>query len=165
MNSTVFVYTLNQVGQPGKWSRFIFPFPIDDFTQLNDKLYIRSGDDILHYDLDSLTDFTGDARQAPFPGVVWWNYLDMGQPGTLKSLIGFDVVTSGDGPYVSIGFDQADMTAYTTPFQVPADTMPGMLIPLPITCPSMSLKLAFDGGAKWRVLAANLYLQDLRPTS
>ena len=163
--STVFVYTLSQAGQPGKWSRYLFPFEIDDFTQLDDDLYIRSGDNIIQYDPAGTQDLVNTPQVGVFEGIVWWPFLDMGQPGVLKQLIAVDVICTGSNPSISMGYDETNPLAYTAPFSLPPDTVPGMVIPLPITSPSMSLQLTFPGGAPWRVLASNLYLQDQRVTS
>lgn len=42
----VFVYTLNQVGQVGAWTRYMFPFAIDYITQNGDDMYARDGDNV-----------------------------------------------------------------------------------------------------------------------
>lgn len=162
--STVYVYTINQIGQVGKWSRYVFPFPVDGFAQLGDHLYMRSGDDVLMYDEGALADFAGDARETMFDGVVQWPWLDFGRPGIPKQLIGFDFVGSGL-PSVEVGYDQAAQGTFTEPFAIPPDTVPGMIIPLPVVAPSMSLRVTFAGGAKWKLQAVSLYLQDQRVSS
>lgn len=52
----VMVYTLSQIGQVGAWSRYIFPFPIDDWTQEGDDLYVRDGDTVyrIGYDVGTM---------------------------------------------------------------------------------------------------------------
>jgi hypothetical protein len=98
ITSTVFVYTMSRTGEVGAWSRYLYPFPtIDAFCQLNDVLYIRSGDDILQVDPTVLYDYASDTylsgnRQTAFPGVVQWQWLDFGQPGITKQFDGIDVV-------------------------------------------------------------------------
>lgn len=159
---TVFVYTLNQIGQVGKWSYYVFPFPIDEFTMLDDDLYLRSNDDVLRYDDAVVTDFAGDAeREQVFTGTVQYQWLDFGKPGTTKQLVAFDLVGSGN-PEFSVGFDQTNDAAFTTPFAVPADSVPGMMIPLPVMAPSLSVRVTYAGGQAWQLQAINLYLQDQR---
>lgn len=159
--TTVFVYTMNKVGDVGAWSRYVFPFPIDDFAQLGDFLYIRSGDDVLKVDPDAVVDFQGDLRQSTFEGVIQWPWLDFGAPGVTKQLVGFDIVGKGTAA-IQIGYDQSNQGAYTTAFDVPADSVPGMMIPLPVMAPSMSVKLTYAGGQKWQFNALNVTVQDMR---
>jgi hypothetical protein len=158
---SVFVYTINQVGQVGKWSRYVFPFPIDEFAQLNDHLYLRSNDDVLMYDDTVTQDFADDARAVVFDGIVQWPWLDMGAGGVNKQLVGFDLVGSG-APTFAIGYDQSNGGLFTTDFAVPADSVPGMIIPLPIVAPSMSVRVTYPGGQTWKLQAINLYLQGQR---
>ncbi len=155
--STVFVFTLN--GGKGKWSRYVFPFQIDAFAQLGSDLYIRNGDVVSIAD-ESLS--TDDVAAAPvtFPGIVQWPWLDFGNAGMTKMMEGFDMVTTGQAPSVSVGYDQRNLAAFTTPYQLSGDTLPGGIIPLPVAAPTFSLRLDFVGGEKWSVQAAQLYLSD-----
>ena len=161
--STNFVLTMN--GGKGKWSRYTFPFPVDAFVQMDDKLYIRSGDDVLIYDVDAVADFVGDVvRQKAFTGVVQYQWLDFGQPGVSKQVVGFDLVGSGN-PSFALGYDQTNEGTFTTDFVVPPDTVPGQIIPLPVMAPSMSVRISYPGGQKWKLQAVSLYLQDMRAGS
>lgn len=158
---TVFVYTLNQIGQVGKWSRYVFPFPIDAYTIVDDDLYLRSNDDVLMYDDTLAVDFGGDAREVVFPGIVQYQWLDFGRPGVSKQVIGFDLVGSGN-PNFALGYDQSSEGTFTTDFAVPADSVPGMIIPLPVMAPSMSVRVSYPGGQAWCLQAISIYLQDMR---
>lgn len=151
------VFTRNGPG-PGKWSRYVFPFSIEGFQQLGDALYIRSGDTIKRVSESAVTDIHNGV-EVPFSGAAQWSWLDFGQPGTTKMLEGFDVVTSGS-PSVSIGWDQSSPLAFTTPYAVPADTVPGNIIPLPLSGPSFSLRVDFAAGEKWELQSAALYVHD-----
>lgn len=169
---TVYVYTINQFGQVGKWSRYTFPFVIEAFAQLDDDLYIRSGDELLRVSDDAWMDQQAGGGEIPItgfpiPGTVQWPWLDFGQPGVSKQLVGFDIVGSG-APSMSIGYDQTNDAAFTPPFAIPGDTVPGMVIPLPVMAPSLSLRITYtrdDNNKTWQLQAANLYLQDQRLTA
>jgi hypothetical protein len=89
---------------------------------------------------------------------VWWPWLDFGQAGIDKELGGFDLVASGS-PTISIGWDQTDLAAFTTPYALPADTLPGGVIPLPVTAPTLSVRLDWASGA-WTLNQVGLYLND-----
>lgn len=154
MTTTVFVCTLNG-GKP-KWSRYVFPWSVDAFAQLGNDLYIRHGDTISMVSEDA-TDDDG----VVFSGVVQWPWLDMGQAGVTKMMEGFDIVASGT-PSVSVGYDQADMSAFTTPYACGPDTLTGGVVPLPLMAPTFSPKLTFPGGKKWSVQAVTLYVNNQR---
>jgi hypothetical protein len=163
-SAIVFVYTMNRPNAPGRWSRYVFPFAIDDFTQLNDRLYMRSGEDILRVDPDALYDYQDDPRQVEFEGIVQTPWLDDGAPGVTKQFVGLDIVGSGT-PQVALGYDQTNLSAFTDDYTVPADSVPGMLIPIPIMTPSASVRITYAGGQRWQLQAINLWLQNMKPAS
>lgn len=159
MSTQVFVYTMNQAGKPGAWSRYVFPFSVDYFAQLGNALYIRNGDVVSIVSEDAVTD---DVEGLPiaFTGTVQSPWLDCGQPGVTKMLEGFDIVSSGL-PSVSVGYDQRNVAAYTDPYAVDPDTLPGGVIPLPVMGPSFSLKIDYAGGEKWRLQSLLLSFHDM----
>lgn len=156
--STVFVHTLN--GGKGKWSRYEFPFSVDAFAQLGNDLYIRHGDEISIVRNDVSTDDV-DGVATDFSGVAQWHWLDCGRPGATKMLESVDYVGTGQGPSLSIGYDQRDLSAFTEPYLIDPDTLPGSPIPLPVAAPTLSVRLDFAGGAKWTVNAVTLHLNDM----
>jgi hypothetical protein len=161
VTSTVFVHTSS--ARKAKWSRYEFPFAVDAFAQLGDDLFIRRGDAICVVSEQAVADEI-DGEAVPFVGAVQWSWLDMGQPGVDKQLEGFDIVASGS-PSVSVGYDQRNAAAFTAPYAVDPDTVPGNIIPLPVVAPSLAVRIDFEGGEAWSLQAVNLYLQDERPTT
>lgn len=163
MTTTVFVYTLNRVNAPGKWSRYVFPFPVDYWVIKDDKVYIRSGNDVLRMDRTALYDYQGDptvpSRQQPFDGIVQWGWLDDGTPGLDKEFDGIDFTGKGS-PFVSFGYDQSNLNAFTAEYLIPANTYPGDLVPVPISAPSVSVRLRFAGPQAWKVQSVNLWVND-----
>ncbi|WOB24747.1 MULTISPECIES: hypothetical protein [Xanthomonas] len=162
--SEVFVYTMTRIGQVGAWSRYVFPFVIDDWAIRGDDLYLRSGNYIHRYDDNLVGDEVSPGVVQNFRGMIQWPWLDFGQPGVTKMLYGFDVVGTGDVS-VQFGYDQTNGGAFTDPYLVPADTVPGMVIPMPLAAPSLSVRLTFDGATQWQWNALCLYLQDMRGMS
>lgn len=154
----VFVHTLN--GGAGKWSRYVFPFPIMGFGQLEDDLYIRSGDKILRVVRGLLSDHV-DGVEVEFDGLQQWPYIDLGTPGVTKQMIGLDLVASGDTT-ISIGYDQGDMSRFTPGYTINPDTMPGGIVPFPLMAPTFSLKITFAPGTAWKVRSATLYLNETK---
>lgn len=166
MSTTVWVYTMSRTGEVGAWSRYVFPFHIDVFCQMGDHLYIRAGDDVLMVDETADMDFTDDGRAVPFDGVVQWPYLDFGQPGVSKQFAGIDLATTNAvNVDVSIGYDQTDAAAFTVPYTIPGDTLPGTFIPIPTVAPSFSVKLTFSSFDFWQFQAITAYLNDQRITA
>jgi hypothetical protein len=163
--TTVFVYTLNQIGQPGRWSRYVFPFRIDAVTQLNGDLYLRSGNDVVMYDPSAVDDFMGDplGRQQGFTGIVQWLWLDDDLPGVMKQWHGCDITCQSGVPSVSMYYSQADLTLHTPLYQVPTDSKPGDFIPIPVMSPTCSLQVQFAPGTPWKLMMATLWIDDLAP--
>lgn len=165
----VFVYSMTRMGQVGAWSRYTFPYAIDDWAIAGDLLYLRSGD-FIHRVGEAAGDEIGIQRDGwtfevvPFEGLIQWPWLEFGQPGVTKMLYGFDIVGQGEVS-VSFGIDQTNGGLFTPGYAVPADTVPGMVIPMPLAAPSLSVKLTYDGSEPWQWNALGLYLQDLRGMS
>lgn len=168
MSTTVFVYTMNRAGEVGAWSRYEFPFQVDTFTQMGDGLYIRAGDDVLLVDEKADMDFDGDVRAQPFAGVVQWPWLDFGQPGQNKQLIGVDIATinaNSASVQLEVGYDQSNKTSFTSPYDIPSDSVPGTIIPLPVMAASMSFRLTFSSYDFWQFQSMTVYVNDMRITS
>ncbi|MEE9311795.1 MAG: hypothetical protein V3V10_05210 [Planctomycetota bacterium] len=158
-----FVLTMNGGKADMSWSRYVFPSAIDDWTVQDGALYLRSGDKVWLVDDDTLVDDSGGADVA-FVGKVWWPYLDFGALGVTKMMIGFDTVAEGTYS-VSIGYNQKDDTQFTAPYTIVGDTLPGDVLPLPVSAPSLQFRLEFSGNQAWEWSASSFYLQDFRRTS
>jgi hypothetical protein len=164
--STTFVYTLNQVGSVGAWSRYIFNFRIDDYAQLNNSLYVRSEDTIYIMDDTRIYDEDADGNRVDVVAEIRWPYLDFGAPGVTKQMIGYDMVGNGTCS-TQIGYSQLNFDLLTPAYEHEADTLPGNIIPVPISAPSFSLRILFssEDNRRWEWLGSNFYLQDFRMTS
>jgi len=153
----VFVYTMNQGGTRGKWSRYRWDFVIKYFAHLEDTLYIRTGDrvyEVIEYELYD--------DGVPFISVLQWPWLDWGQSAVTKMLTGFDL--AGEGTVeVEIGYDQNSLDAFTPKFELPGDTYTGSLVPVPVAAPTFSMRLTYRSETNWEWNATNLYVQDHRP--
>lgn len=155
MSDQVFIYTMNQGrGTQGRWSRYVFPFTIQVFAHLRDDLYLRHGDTVSKVVEGELYD-----DNVAFEGVIQWPWLDFRSPGRDKLMMGFDIVGEGTVS-VEVGYDQTNLDGFTTSFAIPEDSAPGQIIPLPVTAPSFSIRLTYDGGQAWEWNALQLYLQD-----
>ena len=156
---TVFIYTMNRGVQGGAWSRYVFPWTIEHFSHLENTLYIRH-EDIVSYVIEGTTDDDG----VGFEAIIQWPWLDFGQPGVDKALIGFDIVGTGTSS-IEIGYDQTNLGSFTTKYAIPVDTYPGEIIPIPVMAPSLCVRVTYDADQDWQWNALNLYLQDMKPTT
>lgn len=159
----VFVHTSNRAGEVGAWSRYLFPFQVDDWAIKGDVLYLSSGENIYRLDESAIG---GDVLEpggdpVPFEGVLWLPWLDLGSPGITKRLFGFDIVGEGQ-PTIEFGYNQAIPSAFTAPLQIPADSVPGQMLPMQLSAPSMSVRIKYDGTTPWHFQALNLVLDDDR---
>lgn len=166
MSTTVWVYTMNRSGEVGAWSRYVFPFRVDNFCQLGDDLYIRAGDHVLMVDPSSTMDYKGHPNARPFDGVIQWPWLDFGQPGLSKQLLGVDIsAMNASGIEIEVGYDQTNKSAFTTPYMLPGDSVPGTFTPLPVLAPSFSIRLRLSSYDFWQFQAVTLYLNDQAMTA
>lgn len=114
----------------------------------------------------ALVSASGAASSTPFPGIIQWPYLDLGAPGIDKNLIGFDLTTTApEGVSVSVGYDQRNINSRTADYEVDADTIPGQVVPLPVTAPAIDFKLTFAPDQQWEFFSAMLYANLTRRTS
>jgi len=161
-----FVLTMNGGKADMSWSRYVFPSDIDDWTILDEDLLLRSGNKIWRVsELAERDDQVGDPASSgtAFVGRIWWPYLDMGRFGGDKQMIGFDLVATGEVD-VTFGYDQTDISKATSSYVLAAgDTLPGTIVPMPITAPSIQLRLEFtaDQSTAWEWSGAILYLEDV----
>lgn len=154
LGRTVYVLTTAGGPQSQSWSRYTFPWPIEEATLADGELYLRSGDRVLQVD-DALHQDDVGGVPADIEGQVWWHYLEAGPLGASQTLAGFDVTATGTYD-VSVGYDQSDPTLATPPYRLTGDTVPGQIIPLPVTAPSFQFRLTWASGP-WQWNATALY--------
>lgn len=165
--TTIFVYTMNRLGQVGAWTKYMIPFAIDDYTIAGEDMYLRSGDTIHQVNFNVETDeiIEGD-DPTPFEWTVQWPWLDMGQMGVTKGMVGFDIVGYGQAR-IAFGYDQTQGGIFTPEWTIMADSVPGQLLPMPLAAPSLSVRVTYTGNTltKTGLDALNLWFNDFRPTS
>jgi hypothetical protein len=173
----VFVLTINGLQGTKSWSRYIFPQVVTDATLNSGSLFLRTTGNTVWQVITTagIDDINMTTMGTDIISTIQWPYCDMGGLGLDKMLIGVDIV--GDGSTtVQIAYNQQDKSSFsdnpyfvsstnvTAPYFVAIDdTVPGDPLPIPITAPSYSLILTFDGGTVttpnvWTWEAANFYL-------
>ena len=178
-----FILTINGTAGTKSWSRYLFPQAVTDATLNSGSLYLRTTGSLV-WQLsattigldDAVPPIGGSGTNTTFSSVIQWPYMDMGNLGINKMLIGLDLVGTGLCN-VQIAYNQQDPTTFndnagfsvstgvTVPYTVSlADTVPGQPIPLPINSPSFSPILTFPGSVttanNWTWDATNFYLSD-----
>ena len=163
----VFVYTMNELGSRGAWSRYVFPWTLEAQAQLGNDMYLRSGDTIYLVDNTRLEDQDENGADVPVDMVIRWPYLEFGAPGITKQMLGFDV--SGTGVCeMRMGWDQRNFATMTSAYEINADTVTDGYIAMAMASPSFSMELTFRSAdntiaSEW--LASNLYFNDFRMMS
>lgn len=159
-----FVLTMNGGGTKDmSWSRYVLPAAVDDWTVLDNDLYLRAGNLVWRVsDLALKDDMAVDPESGDlyggtdFSGLMWWAYLDLQTLGRQTMLHGFDLVGTGE-VNVQFAYDQSNAALVTSTYIVQAETLPGMPIAMPISAPSIQLRLTFSPNQAWRWNAAKLY--------
>ncbi len=165
----VFVYTMNRLGKVGAWSRYEFPWEIDDYTIRGNTLYMRHGDVISRVDPQYESDqvLNGEIMDIePFEWLIQWPWLDFGAMGVTKMLEGFDIIGYGVAR-IQFGYDQSNGELWTPEWELVADSVPGQLLPMPLSAPSMAVRLIYDGSDEQRTGwdALNLHFHGMRETA
>lgn len=146
---------MNQSGNRGRWSHYRFPFTIEHFAHLKDTLYLRHGDRVSkaveHEQFDD---------NVAWDSVIQWPWLDFDKPGRDKQMMGFDIVGEGTAS-IEVGYNQSEVETFTESFDLPADSAAGQIIPLPVTAPSLSVKLTYASNQVWEWNALQVYIEDM----
>jgi hypothetical protein len=160
----VWVYTMNAVGQVGAWTRYVFPFPIIAFAQLDNDLYLRDANAVRvlsdAVSIDEMPNASPTHDRIPFDSVIQWPWIDTGQVGQTNMMVGFDVVGTGI-PDVQFGYDQSNLSLFTPAYLVDPDTLLDGIITMPLSCPTISPKITYHGAEDsfWSLQLLNLYWQ------
>lgn len=163
--NTVYVMTNNGSGA-NSWSQYVFPSSIDAWTVESGVLLLRSGDLIWQVDEATLLDDKDigggwGGTNVLFTGLVQWPFLDFGPVGLDKNMDGIDLVCTGTGK-INILYDQTNFALQTPDYLFSGDTLPGIgMLPFPMTAPSFSVALTFDGNQAWEWEVTTVYLNKL----
>jgi hypothetical protein len=121
------VYSFSRASKVSAWSKFTFPFSIDDACVLNQELYVRTGNDVY-----KVTDAVTKDGVSSIPLVdVQMYFQDGKRPGVTKQFTGMDVIGTGQWT-ISHKFLNPDLqsTLETDAYEYPAVTEPGNLYPV-----------------------------------
>lgn len=126
LGQVVYVYTFSRGAKLAAWSRYEFPFPLDDVTVLDNIVYARNGDNVYKFDDTCYTD-----DGVPIKVRVVFPYLDFKKPGVLKQVTAMDVVMEGSISF-SMLTDGNDSGVATPQVILSGDTRSGSAIPVEV---------------------------------
>lgn len=152
------VYSFSRASKISAWSKYTFPFTIDDATVLNQELYLRTGDDVY-----KVTDAVTKDGVSSIPLVDCEMYLQDGKrPGVLKQFMGFDHIGTGT-PTVSFKwFNPETQTVLETgSYAYPAVTEPGNLYPVELLATRIAPHYQHQRDEAFEIGAAMLHFENL----
>ncbi len=102
LHDRIYVFSYFASNKVSAWTEYLPGFAVDDMLVFNDRVWIRSGDDIYVYGSQS-----GAFSYSDNVGRVWLPYLDADQPYRQKILSGMDAALRGTWD-VAVGMDPND---------------------------------------------------------
>jgi hypothetical protein len=124
--ATVWVYSFSRTSKVSAWSKFSFPFTVDDACVLNQELYVRTGNDVYR-----VTDTVYKDGVSSIPQVdITMFYQDGKRPGVLKQFMGLDHICTGQPTVSFLFYDENGAVHETAASEYPALTEPGLLYPV-----------------------------------
>lgn len=123
--NTAWAYSFSKTSKLTAWSKFSFPFAIDDAAVLSQELYLRSGNDVYKV---SQSAFKDGAQSIPLVDVQMY-YQDAARPNVMKQFIGQKHICKGQ-PTVSYLTDASSQTVESAGYELPAVTEPGAIYPV-----------------------------------
>lgn len=119
-------YSFSRTAKISAWSKYTFPFDVDDATVLNQELYVRTGDDV--YKLSDAVHKDG-VSSIPLVDVQMFQQ-DGKRPGVLKQFTGMDIIGTGQWTVSHQFLDEDGTTQETDEYEYPAITEAGPLHPV-----------------------------------
>jgi hypothetical protein len=135
-DTTAWVYTYSRSAKIAAWSKYILPFVVDDATNHDGDLYVRSGDSVLT--MDSTDSVFADVAGTQYDMVAETPFLHLQSPGKEKSIYSMDMVVQGS-VNVQFRYDPNDPTKLTDAILVTGDTRPLQTVPIEITTTAIAV--------------------------
>lgn len=155
MGDYAYVYSFSRSSKISAWSIWNFPFIIEDITEHDNKLFVRSGNDIYYFDEKTYTD-----DSIEFSVVAELPFLDCKMPGTLKQFTGVDVAAEGSMK-LSFKFNPMRPDDSTIPLSISGDTRPLPRIPVEVNATNLAVRVENTSGAPFELAAITVYFEKL----
>jgi hypothetical protein len=157
VGKTAWVYTFSRTAKIACWSQYVFNVSIDAAAALNNKLYVRSGDNV--YELTN-TVFTDDGVSVRVE--IQMPYLDAKEPGNLKQWWGADWVGEGTAS-LAWKYEQNNAGLITQEYGYTGDTSPGTMHPVEVCSTNISPVIIHESDEDFKMSALRLYYHSLGP--
>lgn len=157
IGNRLFVYSFSRTAKIAAWSQYFLSAPVDDFAELGQVLYMRSGDDVYKLDEAASTD-----NGQQYEVLIDLPYMDFKRPGVLKQIYGIDVVVEGSCEF-SIGFDVRNPDAFTPPVRVRGNTRPGGMIPVECAGTEFAMRVRNYDSKPFRLDSVSIHYHELGP--
>ena len=159
IGNTAYVYSFSRTSKISAWSKYVFPFAIEDFTEMDGDLYLRSGNSVFLLDESAKND-----AGTPFSVEVEFPYLDFKSPGVLKQIFGMDTVMVGSAE-MQIKFDARNPEFITPPIAMTGDTRPGEMTAVEVISVGIAPVLTSTNDEDFELHAISFYFQNLAAIS
>jgi hypothetical protein len=158
----VFAFTFSRASKVNAWSRFRFPWNIEDAAALNGKLYLREGNNA--YLLDENTHQDGDSAPEV---VIEMPFIDCKAPGALKLFQGVDWVGEGSAS-ISFRYRTTDANGnptegITDPVILLDNSMPGVMTPVELCATAIAPRITHRANEAFSMSRLALYYELLGP--
>lgn len=157
LGNTVWVYSFSRSAKLAAWSKYTFPFTIDDITALNTKLYLRSGDNVYEV-VEGI--YTDDGALVNVE--VELAFLDQKKPGYLKQFMGVDFIGQGTAQH-QVRYDPLNPNLITDAMPLTGVTDPGTMNPVEVTATHIAPVLTHAANEDFRIDSLKYYYEDLAP--
>ena len=155
VGNTAWVYSFSKSAKLAAWSQYEFPIDIDAVAALNNRLYVRSGDDVHVLTTGAYTD-NGILVDIE----VEMAYVDGKQPGVLKQFWGADFVGQGT-PNLAFRYDSNDESKITQSYEYTGDTRASVLHPVEVAAVNIAPVITHSADEDFRMDALMLYYNSL----
>ena len=153
IGAEAYVYSYSRSAKISAWSKWVFPFAIDQVTEHKTKLYVRNGNEVFVFDEMQYTD-----NGTTIPVLAQLPYLDQRKPSQLKRYQAVDVAAVGDFD-ISFLYDPANPDAETPVTRMSGDTRPLPAIPVEVGATNLSIKVAHNSPSEFELAGISLLFQ------
>lgn len=154
-----FVLTLSPSAGVVAWSRYTFPWEVEDAIVHEGELIVRAGVSLYALDESATMDDTSPGQpRAAIGVVVQWPWLDFGAAGADKAFTGFDVLATAPCT-VAFSYDENQPQRMTRAVQAPGGSRVGGFLPLYCVAPSLSVRVSHAGAEPFELQQVTLFLQ------
>jgi hypothetical protein len=157
--SIAFVYSFSRTSKISAWSKYVFPFAINDVTELDGDLYMRSGSTVYKLDENVYTD-----AGTEFEVNIEFPYLDFKTPGVLKQIMSMDTVMLGSAD-MQVKFDARQPDFITPSIYMEGDTRPGDLTAVEIVSVGIAPVITSKNSEQFELHAITFYYENLAAIS